>query len=231
MAFLAFQVTVGFPTRTDGYQIEDQKTAKFSSSLDYSDRRSPEDTEGEGIDWRALRKGCAGAVGPTAKHTVASCWLRAHVLSPFHARCLAVFVPPSPMATDVLCPTGPTHSGFLAASGHKSAEGMGLLRRPPSQPVLGKISYAPNAADMGSNVCCLTVRTLDKNEYQLAVAPDIPVLQLKTEVANVTSIDPESQVRWMTPETHYSAHAQCCCACPPRHQCRQVLTPSCAHSD
>ena len=40
----------------------------------------------------------------------------------------------------------------------------------------------------------LTVRTLDKTEHQISVAHDIPVPQLKSKVATITSIDADSQV-------------------------------------
>jgi hypothetical protein len=88
----------------------------------------------------------------------------------------------------------PPEGTFVGANLQKTAEGIDLARH-FVEPGNGKLAYPMSSSGTpGGHLVNLTVRTLDKKEHHMSVAHDIPVPQLKTEVASITSIDAESQV-------------------------------------
>lgn len=87
----------------------------------------------------------------------------------------------------------PPEGTFVGANLQKTAEGIDLARH-FVEPGNGKLAYPMSSSGTpGGHLVNLTVRTLDKKEHHMSVAHDIPVPQLKTEVASITSIDAESQ--------------------------------------
>ena len=89
-----------------------------------------------------------------------------------------------------------------------SAEGAGLLRVPE----VGKACTSSGCVPPGGpSSVSLTVRTLDKKEHRMNVAHDIPVPQLKHQVAELTSIEVASQVS-PTPSSLCLCVRVCVCA-------------------
>ena len=104
-----------------------------------------------------------------------------------------------------------------------SSEGAGLLRVPESGKACTSSGCVPPG---GPSSVSLTVRTLDKNEHRMNVAHDIPVPQLKHQVAELTSIEVASQVS-PTPSSLCLGVCVCVCACARSRSIRPALVGVC----